>query len=684
MAAASHAIRRKTRNKVYHLVSDVQRGQSIQQFYFMSVEQFLCREVVQPINNISSHYLDPCLIYTLSRGLDFIPTPTKKDTTCKKNLCDSVNIFTRRAKLAYFFRDKADDTNFVKKFHIPSGKEWSPPLHAKAKQVFDFMNSTLTSVIQNTSYPEKRLRHNNLSQFQISLLKEFRALPIICQDADKNLKLTIMDKTWYINTCLSHLQDIKTYTPCLQPKRIILSITLAKTRRAITQLINHNKLSLNIVKFLEANKSRTVESFSFCKFKGLPKIAKLDENQDSLHYKLSNLKVRPISSNSNYPTSALSQVIDHLLQPLVRQIPSFIKNTTDFIIKLDTVIIPVNQPVCIFAFDIASLYPNIPIVEAITTIEQSLFEQLPDPNDRLWLKAILEAMLFVLLNTYVEFNDLIFQQICGTAMGTSLAVAFACLYVAALEFKWQRNPKLIFYSRFIDDGCGIYAGTIAETTAFLKEFDSIHPNIRITSSVSTTSVDFLDLTIYRSPNSSKFQTKVFQKAMNKYLYLPFSSYHTTHSKSGFIRGELLRYIRNTSEKSFFLAISRQFFNRLILRGYSPIFLKPIFDAVDYSIRPTLLSVAHKIKPPRPIVFSTERNFLADFLQIPAIINKIWSAARIQVIHTDPEFAQWFERNPPIVAYRYPPSFRHILVRTDVNSFSKRILPVSVAQPLLHQ
>ncbi|KAI8968777.1 hypothetical protein BDB01DRAFT_695692, partial [Pilobolus umbonatus] len=57
--------------------------------------------------------------------------------------------------------------------------------------------------------------------------------------------------------------------------------------------------------------------------------------------------------------------------------------------------------------------------------------------------------------------------------------------------------------------------------------------------------------------------------LNKYLYVPFHSYHPKENKSGFIKAELIRYVRNCSSYEDFATVASNFFVRLRDRGYPP-------------------------------------------------------------------------------------------------------------------
>ncbi|KAF8599092.1 hypothetical protein BDV93DRAFT_405615, partial [Ceratobasidium sp. AG-I] len=55
--------------------------------------------------------------------------------------------------------------------------------------------------------------------------------------------------------------------------------------------------------------------------------------------------------------------------------------------------------------------------------------------------------------------------------------------------------------------------------------------------------------------------------MNRYMYLPYGSYHTEAMKTGFIKGEAIRYARISSSKKSFDRLISLFKLRLQRRGY---------------------------------------------------------------------------------------------------------------------
>ena len=72
---------------------------------------------------------------------------------------------------------------------------------------------------------------------------------------------------------------------------------------------------------------------------------------------------RPVINSINCHTSEISRFGDHHLQPLVKEIPSYIKDTNDFINKIDNFAVPLNS--FLVTMDVKSLYASIPNNEGI-------------------------------------------------------------------------------------------------------------------------------------------------------------------------------------------------------------------------------------------------------------------------------------------------------------------------------
>ena len=77
---------------------------------------------------------------------------------------------------------------------------------------------------------------------------------------------------------------------------------------------------------------------------------------------------RPVVSSINCYTTNISKY--YHLEPVVKQIPSYIKDTNDFINKINDIVhIPVNS--CLVRINVKSLYTNRPNSEGISAVKNA-------------------------------------------------------------------------------------------------------------------------------------------------------------------------------------------------------------------------------------------------------------------------------------------------------------------------
>ena len=93
------------------------------------------------------------------------------------------------------------------------------------------------------------------------------------------------------------------------------------------------------------------------------------------------------------------------------------------------------------------------------------------------------------------------------------------------------------------------------------------------------------------------------------------------AKKAFIKGELIRYVKNSSSLKAFVKMKVLFWTRLRRRGYPPKVLQPIFELVQYSRRnvylvPKFKNMQHRN---RALYFHTTYNF--NHLRIGKILHE---------------------------------------------------------------
>ena len=215
-------------------------------------------------------------------------------------------------------------------------------------------------------------------------------------------------------------------------------------------------------------------------------------------------------------------------------LPSYIMNSAALAKHLDVRTFP---PTCaLLAADVERLYPSIDINRGLDALNSALKDINTDSDQRYFIVMLTR---WVLLNNITEFNNKLYLQTRGTAMGTPCAVVIACIFMGTIERKAWRTlsqthiTPLLDY-RFIDDLL-IIAQSEEDAHMILKTFNSIDPLIQLTGTISYTTTNFLDLTLYKGSrfnHSNRFDLDVYQKPSNQFLFLPAGSYHPEHVFKG--------------------------------------------------------------------------------------------------------------------------------------------------------
>ncbi|OXA40054.1 hypothetical protein Fcan01_25140 [Folsomia candida] len=141
---------------------------------------------------------------------------------------------------------------------------------------------------------------------------------------------------------------------------------------------------------------------------------------------------RPIVSTVSCPTSLISAFVDTVLQPLVALTPSYLKDTTDFLICLNDFVLssPSDNPVFLITSDVNQLYTVIPHADGL--IAAKFFFDLRSVNDPPTYVLIRLLELVLTLNAF-DFNSEFYSQISGVAMGTRAGPSYACSFLAYQE-----------------------------------------------------------------------------------------------------------------------------------------------------------------------------------------------------------------------------------------------------------
>lgn len=534
----------------------------------LSISQLVSFLPTNNFHNLSSHSFTELENWILSRGLSFRPLPRRiTHHQLFSSLDKTVNSLRWRE---YFF------------------KQGAPPLPPPTKAKPFNTSSASTCKRQSFIEPFITLLSHQLSaafnsipppltnSFQLDLNRLRRLAKngnIIFKTADKNLGLVAVDRNWYIAQAKTHLLDPSTF-------RLAFSGNSSPELRTLFEDNLRTRLTLMLRQFCQRYRFEAErfipQTFSIPSIYFIPKIHK------------DPVSTRPIVAGHSWIFQPLAiWLVPHLQQLIDEFLPHVLPSSLSLVRYLHhSPLFKRTNTMFLFSLDIVSLYPSIPIPSAIEAIRFFLNKsKLPQT-----LKAsILAALHIVLGNTFCVFLGDIYEQIRGLAMGNSVAVVVANIFLGYFELPFLTRYKqyLHFFFRYIDDATGLWSGPKATLLEFLSKFSIFCRSVKHTSEVSSTSTVFLDLKLSLSCVGNSLYTvehEAYQKVLNAYLYVDASSFHPRGTARSFIVGELIRYLRNSSKEVSFLSVRRLFFERLIRRGYDPSFLSSIFSLFIFTDR----------------------------------------------------------------------------------------------------
>ena len=210
---------------------------------------------------------------------------------------------------------------------------------------------------------------------------------------DKGSGVVVMDKTRYVAEARHQLSYKGVY---VKLDRDPTSDMIEKVNDRVKKVHNDGCISDSTLEYLLVNSTARAGRFYL-----LPKIHK------------KGCPGRPVISGRNTPTEKISEFVDHHVKPLVSTIPSFVKDTNDFLHKLRS-IDTFPEGATLVSLDLAGLYPHIPHVEGLEAMRQALDKR---EIHEVPTSLIVDLVELVLKNNNFEFNGNHYLQTLGTAIG---------------------------------------------------------------------------------------------------------------------------------------------------------------------------------------------------------------------------------------------------------------------------
>ena len=472
---------------------------------------------------------------------------------------------------------------------------------------------------------------------EIKDMKDF-----IIKPADKGGKIVIWPVKQYLKEAKRQLSDTKYYE---QQTIDHTTNTAFEIYTFLTYLNTNYYIDDDLFEFLSPNNPPRTPIFYM-----LPKIHKPDNPG------------RPIISGCNSPSANLSVFLDHYLKPIVQHLPSYIKDTDDFLkTVLDTnTIIPPNS--ILVTLDVQSLYTNIPQDEGtricLTALGNFYENRLPLP-----LGHLRQMFHYILKYNYFGFNDKFYLQIHGTTMGTTFAPNYSNIFMGDFEYKALKNApnnlQPLIWKRFIDDIFMIWTHGEESLLQFYNFLNDLHPTIKFDIEYSTQEIHFLDTTIYFNKDN-KLESTLYVKPTDICALLHQESFHPNSCKQSVIYSQALRYRRVITDDDKLIEQLNKLRDNLLKRGHNITDINKQFNKV---IQLTQQNLLH-----RPKKTNTSQNIIPFVIPydetnklIGPILQKHW-----HIIEDEKSLQELWPKRP-ILALKRNKNLRDHLVHTTFTS-----------------
>jgi len=535
------------------------------------------------ILNLSSYNLTASDISLLNKGLSFIPT-VKSVKLSDLNFCVTRNI--RNLKYKDFFQHKEDTYNpkdFINLFKSPP--TWEPSVKQLSNDTFQSISEIQNFVAQyrpclpiptNTNTDTQFVRifgtKDNLTKAERESLKSLASNSnIVIKQADKGGAVVLMDRHLYTQEGLRQLLNTHYYK---QIEVSNIEQTCHKISKIIHSLFSKGVISSRQFKLLNPNTPHRPRAFYL-----LPKIHKPYSKWP--HEKMP--EGRPIVSDCSSETYYISKLVDYFLKPFSNINPGYIRDTYDFIHKIQNKHIP--KTAYLVTGDVTALYTNMHIPRSIQKVRE-LFTEFPSnlrPD-----QEILDLLEICLITNEFEFDGKLFLQILGTAMGKAFAPNLANLYLRDIDLSVSQFA-VDLYSRFIDDIFLIWLATLDELHQFETFINNIIPGIHISFSVNQQHIEFLDVLVYLTPSPHNLDfniinTRVFFKDTDTHQLLQPSSHHPIHTTRGILKSQFIRFKRISSTRKDYDNSCRILFRVLRNRGYNRSTFRKLKNQIWYNYK----------------------------------------------------------------------------------------------------
>lgn len=405
---------------------------------------------------------------------------------------------------------------------------------------------------------QQSLHPSYISEFLENAIKATRSFlknegeDLYILNADKGNKTVVMHKETYSSKINDMMSDQNTY---LLVDKLSHHPDLLKRK--------HNGL---IEEFIKYKLIKKCDKWKYCKnlyacskFYGLPKTHKPD------------FSLRPITCTINSLGYDLATFLSEYLKYFDEQNSIHISDSLQLKQFLDNFTLPEDH--ILVSFDVISMFTNIPVKTALLAVKRRMLKA--GCNHKV-INLVYRSLEFVLTSCAIFSADgRLYKQIGGLAMGSPLSPILSRFVMSDLvKERVTSLPQLNvgFFKIYVDDSLvSVHRECI---DSLLLSLNSYHSSIQFTYETDIPSpnfgdkysINFLDMTIFRSLHHNKLSTCWYKKPYSSGRLL---NYFSNHSK-GTINGVATNFVNkvfNLSNYEYRMDNIHTIFNILSLNSY---------------------------------------------------------------------------------------------------------------------
>jgi hypothetical protein len=399
---------------------------------------------------------------------------------------------------------------------------------------------------------------------------------LMCILADKNLGLTIIDKSWYIEHMLKHFErsEVFDFVGELQHFDVVSLHFQPWLQTQAGKFLSNKKAIEFASEFVDNNARLVPQAYGLIKLHKTP------------------YKLRYITPVVEWINVKAAREVASRLSLYVKYFEHILTNSSELVREMEG---RLSYSYVLMSYDVSDMYNSIGQQDVLTRLPviAKNYGWWDAKNDKWWNETML-LISFVFETSYVGFGGLVYKQKRGLPMGSPLSPVLANLYMAELEDKTKdlSYKKGFTYYRYLDDILMIHsmnasqylAGTWTSQrikklahdfiTQLVVESDG-SINFDETGSASKVGeyVEYLDLKVKIGEmeiegRNRVIRFEVFDKPTNLHIYTDPSTFYPFNYVYNWVQGENIRLIRNSSTQSDYAKSLDDFKRFLIRRKYS--------------------------------------------------------------------------------------------------------------------